>query len=167
MSDSESVAKLVLSAALGATAMALWAEHKATQDKLSRTELDDPDFVLEVVSDVAELLDQMRFPRADSEAEYHEMFTEYLDNHTEFDVECSPMTPFGRPDILVGGVLAIELKVNPNKNERNRMVGQVLDYSRQWLTWIILIDTTPSKEQSLRNLLEDHGLDHIPIQTYG
>ena len=69
---------------------------------------------------------------------------DWLKENTEWEIEVRPDTPEGQPDILVGDLLAIELKVNPSKTERDRCVGQSAGYSREWVTWIVLIDAAAS-----------------------
>jgi len=122
---------------------------------------------LEVIDEVWRLLETLEITgEIDSEREFHEILLEYFDTHSEYEVESEPNTGFGRPDILIGGVVALELKVKPNRNERNRLVGQVLDYSRQWFTIIVLWDTPQSKQQELQNLLADKGFGDLPIFAF-
>src|SRR2546423_14049180 len=74
-----------------------------------------------------------------TEDDYTEDLAEFLREETEWDIEVCPNTPEGKPDILIGDLLALELKLNPSKNEINRLIGQCAHYSRQWMTWMVII----------------------------
>lgn len=153
---------------LGGLVMGLAAAAiKGTNGHSSRMDKEEPELTSEVVDHVSELLDELELPgEIESEQEFHQFLWDYLDEHCQYEVESCPSTPFGCPDLLIAGVLALELKVNPKKNERNRLVGQVLDYGRQWRTWIILLDTPESRVQHLENLLDDNKLGHIPVISF-
>lgn len=84
----------------------------------------------------------------------------------DWEIEVMPPTSEGRPDILVGNLLALEVKLNPNKAERDRCVGQSAGYSRQWVTWIVLIDASASRMGQLEDLLADKGLDRILVWNF-
>ncbi len=45
-------------------------------------------------------------------------------------LEMRTSTSHGIPEILINDRLVLELKVNPNKAERDRLIGQCCDYSR-------------------------------------
>jgi hypothetical protein len=100
------------------------------------------------------------------ENEYVRIVADYLDENSDWDIELWPRSPEGAPDILIGDLLALEFKFNPNKFERDRCVGQCAGYSRQWPTWIILIDTPKSSVGRLEELLADKGLEHISIWNF-
>ena len=90
----------------------------------------------------------------------------YLDDNTEWEIETWPRTQHGTPDILVGDLLALELKIDPNKAERDRCVGQCAGYSRQWMTWIVLFDANASRVGAIQDLLTDKELDHIAVWSF-
>ena len=69
--------------------------------------------------------------------------------------------------ILVEGVLALEVKLNPNKAERDRAVGQMLNYNRRWVTWCLMFEAEPSCSQRMEDLLCDKQLDHILVIDLG
>ena len=77
-----------------------------------------------------------------------------------------PNSPEGKPDILIGDLIALELKVNPSKNEINRCIGQCAGYSRLWITWMIMIDAPSSKIGRLEELLIDKGLEQIQVWNF-
>lgn len=68
-----------------------------------------------------------------------------------------------KPDILIGDLLALELKLNPSKAEIDRCIGQCVGYSREWVMWIILVDTSASKVGWIEKLLFDKGLERILV----
>lgn len=151
----------------GALAGVLWANHKAIESKKSRAERDYPDDVEEVCRDIYELLEDLELSGdSTDENEYVRLVANYLDNNSEWEIELWPRTPEGTPDILIGDLLALEFKFNPNKAERDRCVGQCAGYSRLWATWIILIDAPESSVGRLEELLVDKGLDHIAVWNF-
>jgi len=91
---------------------------------------------------------------------------DYLQDNMDWEIEVAPDTPEGQPDILIGDLLALELKIDPSKNERDRCVGQCAGYSRLWVTWIILIDASASTVGRLEDLLADKGLDRILVWNF-
>jgi hypothetical protein len=55
----------------------------------------------------------------------------YLVANTDWEVEICPDTPEGKPDILIGDLVALELKVNPQKTKETDVSEQcagILDY---------------------------------------
>jgi hypothetical protein len=62
--------------------------------------------------------------------------------------------------------LALELKCDPSKAELDRCVGQCMGYSREWVTWIILIDSPPSKGGRLERLLAEKGLERLLVWRF-
>ena len=88
------------------------------------------------------------------------------DDEDDFDIEMRPSTHEGVPDILIHDQLAIEVKVNLSKAERDRLIGQTAAYSREWVTWIVLIDTPASRVGALERLLAAKGLEHILVWAF-
>jgi hypothetical protein len=82
-------------------------------------------------------------------------------------VVCRPSTRYGTPDILINDRLVLELKINPNKSERDRLVGQCCGYSREWVTWAIVIDMPPDKVRELQELLDAKSLHYIEVMPFG
>lgn len=150
---------------LGGLIFADWAARKELEDsKKSRAEVDFPEDAAEAFVEITELLDSWEVgPDCVTEDEYTQALYEYLDENTDLEVELYPNTGEGTPDILIGDLIALELKVRPNKNERNRGIGQCAHYSRQWITFMIVIDSPASKVGSLVKLLDDKGLEHILV----
>jgi hypothetical protein len=135
--------------------------------KRSRAEIDDPDLVEKVCEEIAELLEAWE-PVDDCETEndFVNDLADYLDENSDWEIEVTPSTPEGKPDILIGDLLALELKVDPKKGERDRLVGQCAGYSRLWVTWMVLINTSESKVGRLIDLLEDKGLKNIDVWVF-
>jgi len=90
----------------------------------------------------------------------------YLDENTDWEIEVYPDSPEGKPDILIGDLIALELKINPSKNETNRCIGQCAGYSRLWITWMVIIDAPSSKIGRLEELLIDKGLEQILVWNF-
>ena len=154
--------------AFGGFLFATWTAREQLEDsKKSRAEFDYPDDAAEAFREISQLLDEWE-PDEENETEHD--FTrdlaEYLDDNSDWNAEVYPKTREGCPDILIDDLIAIELKVDPNKNERNRCIGQCAHYSREWITWIVTIDLAESKVGSLRKVLSDKGLDHILVFNF-
>ena len=144
---------------------ATWAARTELEEsKKSRAELDSPEDAEAAFTELSELLDDWE-PDVECETEddYTQDLAQYLDENTDWDVEVYPNTPEGNPDILIGDLIALELKIRPSKNERNRCIGQCAHYSRLWITWMVIIDSPASKIGRLREVLEDKGLEHILV----
>ncbi len=144
---------------------ATWAARKELEDaKKSRAELDNPDESEEAFTEISRLLDDW-YPghECENEIDYTHDLADYLDQNSEWEIEVFPNTPEGNPDILIGDLIALELKIRPNKNERNRCIGQCVHYSRAWITWMVIVGSPPSKIGRLREVLEDKGLEHILV----
>ena len=136
--------------------------------KKSRAERDDPEDVEEVCNAIGPILDKWDAEYFDTEDKYVEDLFDYLAQETdgEFGLEMSPATREGKPDILIDDVLAIEVKYNLTKAERDRLIGQTAAYSREWVTWIVLVDTPDSRVGRVEKLLADKGLAHILVFAF-
>jgi hypothetical protein len=153
--------------AFGGLIFADWAARKELEDsKKSRAELDDPDEAQAVFEEIADLLDRWEPDNCETEADFVNDLAEYLSEYCDREIEICPRTEAGCPDLLIDDLLALELKVSPNKNERNRCIGQCAHYSRLWITWMVMIDLKPSKAGRLREVLVDKGLEHILVWTF-
>jgi hypothetical protein len=154
-------------AAGGALAGAWWVNNVTEEAKKSRAELDDPDSVRKVCRKVGRVLDRWRTSnKCTSEESFVRHLAYYLENNMNWEIETWPDTDEGCPDILIGDLLALELKVNPGKAERDRCVGQCAGYSREWVTWIVLIDSPASRLGRLERLLLDKGLEKILVWNF-
>ncbi len=166
-SDKPSLKHLAWAGGIGAALGALWHSNQVAESKKSRAERDNPDWVTEVCEEIDGILDEWE-PEDDCETEddfTRDLFN-YLDSESKYDVELWPSSPEGKPDILIGDALALELKIDPNKSERDRVVGQGAGYSRLWMTWIVLINASDSRVGRLEDLLQDKGLDHISVWNF-
>jgi hypothetical protein len=171
----------LLWAAGGLLTGAWWVKNQHDEAKKSRAEKDDPDGVEEVCNAFGPILDQWEPEHFETEDEYVEDLFNYLvddtdeseeedeteeDEETDFEIETRPNTPEGQPDILIDDRLAIEVKVNLSKAERDRLIGQTAGYSREWVTWIVLINTSESRVGALERLLAAKGLEHILVFAF-
>lgn len=150
---------------IGGVLAGTWlARKKLAQTQKSRAERDYPDIAEIVYEEIAELLDKWR-PGQDckTENDFVEDLADYLEDGTELDFEVSPDTEVGKPDILIENMLALELKVRPNKSEQDRCIGQCADYSRLWITCMVIIDSKPSDIGRLERVLKDKGLEQIEV----
>jgi hypothetical protein len=154
----------LLWAAGGALLGAWWVKNQVEESKKSRAERDDLNGVMEVCQEVEDILDRWEPDEAcESEDDFVFDLAGYLSGNTDWEIEVMPNTHEGCPDVLIGDLLALEVKLNPNKSERDRCVGQCAGYSRQWVTWIVLIGTSASRLRQLEDLLADKGLDRILV----
>ena len=145
----------------------IWSRSELESSKKSRAEVDDPDGAKEVCEGVAFLLEAWESAK-DCETEDHftEDLADFLENNSKWEIEVSPDSPKGQPDILIGDLLALELKVNPSKSERDRLIGQCAGYSRLWVTWAVIIGAPESRVGRLVDLLEDKGLEQIAVWSF-
>src|SRR5262245_6219500 len=128
-------------AAGGVFAGKLWAEAQADEAKRSRAERDYPDDLRDLCEEVAPLLDDWEpDENCEGEDDFTDDLVDYLEANCDWEIEVRRDTPDGCPDILIGDLLALELKINPGKSESDRLVGQCAGYSRRWATWAIVID---------------------------
>ena len=147
-------------------------KNQHDQAKKSRAEKDDPDGVEEVCNAIAPILDDWEPEQFETEDDYVEDIFNYLvdetqeTEETDFEIEMCPSTHEGKPDILIHDRLAIEVKVNLSKAERDRLIGQTAAYSREWVTWIVLIDTSESRVGALERLLAAKDLQHILVFAF-
>lgn len=151
--------------ALGGVATGIYlSRNQLETSKKSRAEIDDPDGTEEVCEEIAELLEKWE-PSDDceSEDEFTQDIADFLSENCEWEIEVYPDSPEGKPDILVGDLLALELKVSLDKSERDRLIGQCAGYSRLWVTWAVVINASESSLGRLVDLLEDKGLEHITV----
>lgn len=154
--------------AVGGLIAGSWLARKHIEEsKKSRAELESPEDAEEAYQKIGELLDDWE-PDVDckSEEDFTQDLADYLAANTDWEVEICPTTPEGKPDILIADLIALELKVNPSKNERNRCIGQCAGYSRLWITWMVIIDTPSSKIGRLEELLIDKGLEQIIVWDF-
>lgn len=151
----------------GAAAGFLVSRSQLDASKRSRSETDDPVSTADTCEEIADLLEAWE-PSADCETEddFTNDLADYLCENSDRQIEVCPDTPEGQPDILIDDLLALELKVDPGKSERDRLIGQCAGYSRLWVTWAIVIDATDSRVGRLVDLLEDKGLEHIAVWSF-
>ena len=154
--------------AVGGLIAGSWlARNEIEEAKKSRAELDCPEDAEEAYDEIGELLDDWE-PDAECETEddYTQDLADYLDANTDWEIEVYPNSPEGKPDILIGDLIALELKINPSRNETNRCIGQCAGYSRLWITWMVIIDAPSSKIGRLEELLIDKGLEQIQVWNF-
>jgi hypothetical protein len=151
----------------GLMAGSWWARNQIEESKKSRAELESPVEAEEAYSEIRDLLDEWESnPDCETEYDFTQDLADYLEANTEWEVEVCPDTPEGQPDILVGDIIALELKVNLSKSERDRCIGQCAGYSRLWITWMVIIDASANRVGRLRELLKDKGLEHIEVWDF-
>jgi tetratricopeptide (TPR) repeat protein len=81
-------------------------------------------------------------------------------------IDLRPTTSCGVPDILINGQLVLELKIDPDKGGRDRGIGQCADYSREFVTWMVIIGGPAWRIQELEDLLVSRGLDGIKVVSF-
>jgi len=89
----------------------------------------------------------------------------YLDEELDpkFSAVKRTKTVRGIPDILINNQLVLELKVDPIKTERDRLIGQCCEYSRSFVAWAIVIDLDEDSVEKLLGLLEAKSLNYIEV----
>lgn len=136
----------------------------ASVRKRSRAENEFPEHTRQVAADVDELLSDLELDGCfEREEDFQEELVSYFRQESGYEVESKPRTAHGEPDIVLDDVVALEIKVNPNKGERDRCLGQVSAFAKEWLTLIVLFDTPPTQVQALLRSLERVGLEDIPV----
>jgi hypothetical protein len=143
------------------------AREQMDESKKSRAERDDPEQSKELYNEMLDVLDDWE-PDADCaiEDDYTDDLAGYLRQETEWDIEVRKSTPEGKPDIIIGDLMVLELKINPNRNEINRLIGQCTRYSLQWMTWMVIIGAGASTLGELERLLADKDLDNIEVWDF-
>lgn len=138
--------------------------YQVEESKKSRAERDNPEEVEEASFDVAEILDTWE-PCGDYETEddFTRDLAEFLKENCDWEIEVFPNSPEGKPDILIGDLVALEIKVGLSKSQRDRLVGQCAGYSRLWVTWAVIVGASESELGRLEDLLKDKGLENIAV----
>jgi len=161
--------------ALGGGAIgALLVQSRHDEAKKSRAERDDPEGVTWLCDLIGNLLDDWAPRSYDTEDEYTEALFRFLNRRIpkeieeddEVEVELWPTTHCGVPDILINDQLVLELKLEPDKGGRDRGIGQCADYSREWVTWMVIIGSPAREITNLEALLTARGLDGIKIISF-
>jgi hypothetical protein len=143
--------------------------------KKSRAEKDDPEGIEGLCNLIGDLIDDWEPRNYSTEGEHTEALYRYLnrelpdaldEDDPDVTVEIRTSTLYGIPDILINDSLVLELKVNPEKGERDRLIGQCCGYSREWVTWAILIGTPQHRVRELEELLEAKSLHYIEVIPY-
>lgn len=158
---------ILAGAAIGVLAADIWQNHVDAEYRKSRAEIEDPDAVEDVFEALEKVENRIRLDTSmTDENRYRRAMALQLRFMTKLDIEEEPYQYGMKPDILLDGLVAIELKLNPCKTELDRLIGQLAGYAREWATIICLINTPKSTVRRLRELLEDSGLDHLEIWEY-
>ena len=169
--DQEDLNKLGCALAGGLVGAALL-QHHHDEAKKSLAEKDDPEGVEWLCELIGDLLDDWEPRHYDREDEYTEALYRYLnrelpyalkEDEPDVTVEMRSWTLYGIPDILINDRLVLELKVNPEKGERDRLIGQCCGNSVEWVTWAIVIDMPEHKVRELEELLEAKSLYYIEV----
>lgn len=157
----------LLAVAGGAFLGYAFSKGQANDAKKSRAERDDPEGVEDVCDEIANLLDEwVTNGRCVSEADYTKNLAGFLFANSEWEIEVCASSPEGRPDILIGDLLALEIKVGLGKSQRDRLIGQCAGYSRLWVTWAVIINASESEVGRLEDLLDDKGLTNIAVWKF-
>lgn len=172
--DDENIRRFACVVGGGALGALLLKSHY-DEAKKSRAEREYPEDVEWICNLIGGLLEDWKPCGYDTEDEYAEALFRYLnravpealdEDDSEVEIDLWPDTSEGKPDLLIDDCLALELKVNPDKGERDRCVGQCGAYSREWVTWIILIDTPSHRVRDLEELLAAKSLDYLDVISF-
>lgn len=166
-SNHNPILPILAGAAIGALAVDFWQDHIEGESRKSQAEVDEPETVAEILEETHSLLDRIWLPEnLRNENQYRDFLSKLLERSLRYSIEIEPFSFGMKPDILIDGLVAIELKLSPSKSEIDRLVGQVTGYARQWTTVIFLIDTPQSTVRRLEGLLRDARLDHVDIVEF-
>lgn len=158
--------------ALGGIAGAAIIQSHHDEKRKSQAEKDDPESVEWICDLVWNLLDDWEPPEYEREDDYTNDLVQFLrdelsgergDDGRRINVIKRTKTFCGIPDVLIDDSLVLELKVDPRETEKDRLVGQCCKYSREWVTWAILIDMTEERVDQLVTLLDDKSLNYIEV----
>jgi len=161
---SKCVLWLVIAFAIGVAVGAGVSQFLQTDSSTQPTTLNRLQPPNEVIEEITQILDQCEPDQAFSrEDDFGNWLSDYLRERSDYRIETRPSAP--KPDVLVENTLAIELKINPDKSERDRCVSQCVRYvhQQQWDTMVVLLDTPASEVRDLDSLLDLAGLEEIPI----
>jgi|SRR5580704_2732655 hypothetical protein len=149
----------------GAALGAFLLEHHYDEKRKSNAEKEDPDGCRDLCRTVSEILNRWEPPFFEYEDDYTEDLLTFLSEELDDDIEVEMRrkTSRGLPDILIDDRLVLELKVEPKKTERDRLIGQCCDYSVEWITWAVVIDMPEEKVEALRELLDKKSLHYIDV----
>ena len=153
---------LFVGAGLGIAATLAYTSWSHEKGRRSRAEREQPELteaVLDVLHAVFESA-RLTLDGAD-EAAYRRRIAGFLRRRHELTVEQEPRVDGRVPDILVEGVVAIEVKLSPRKTEVDRAVGQCVDYAQFWPTLLVVVDTTPSMAAEFERRLTALGCDRV------
>lgn len=151
----------------GALVGAAWCQSETEERAQSVAEREDPDGVRAVCRDVSRVLEEWQ-PNTNCECEddFVDDLADWLDENLDWGIEVRRTTLEGQPDIIIGDLLVLELKINPCKSERDRCVGQIAGYSREWVTWVVLIDSPSETVDEIEELLDDKNLNGIQVWNF-
>ena len=153
----------------GAILGAAWTRNAIAESKKSRAERDFPDDAESLCAEVGEVLDAWEPEEYwDAEDDFTDDLADYLREEIDAEAEIlvRPQTGLACPDILVDGLLALELNVNHSKGELDRCIGQCAGYARHWVTWMVLVGADPEIVERAEQVLQHQGLEHIAVWAF-
>jgi len=155
-------------ALIGTGILGAWLERqRAALSKQSEAEQEDPDGVKEACEEAGKLLEDWEPEEEwDVEDDFRDDLADYLGEQSEWEIKVAPVTEVGQPDILIGDLLALEVKLNPSKAERDRCVGQCANYAKKWATWVILITEREEDQEEMEKQLGSAGLDRVVVHAW-
>jgi hypothetical protein len=168
MRDSSESALIHLACIVGGPFVgAAWQQSEVGKRTKSVAEREDPEGVRAVCREASHALDEWQ-PDTSCECEddFVDDLADWLDRNLDWDIEVRKSTHEGQPDIIIGDLLVLELKIDPCKSERDRCVGQVAGYSREWVSWIVLLDAPDTTVADIEELLNDKNLHGIQVWNF-
>ncbi len=151
----------------GVVGTLLWSDWSQEQAKRSRAEIEHPDRTTEVLDQLQEIITSVKLAlTGNNEAAYRKRIAGYLRKRHGLNVEQEPRVDGRVPDILVEGVVAIEIKLAPKKTEIDRAIGQCVDYAKLWPTILIVVDTTDSIADEIERRLDTCDCDRVILHPF-
>lgn len=144
-----------------------WVKNQLNQAQRSRAEKNEPEVVRAACETIGPVLDRWEFDFCDSERKYVQCLFDYLCEETEnCEIKTAPTDRDKLPDILIDDVLALELRCSLSRMEKDRLIKIVTAYSREWVTWIVLLEISDSQAVALEKQLAEKGLDRTVIFSF-
>lgn len=146
---------------------AWWVKNQPDEVRKSRAEVDEPEIVQNVCEMIGPVLDKWNPDVSDSERVYVERLFDYLCEETEnCGIEIFRERQEETPNILIDNALAINLRYALSTKACARLVKLASTHSREWVTWIVLLDTPDDCATALERMLANTNLDHILIFSF-
>jgi hypothetical protein len=133
----------------------------------SIAEKESPEAAKESYEEISQLLDNWEIDQdSENQSEFIQDLVDYLHSNTGWEVEIYPDIPEGQPDILIGDLIAISLRVSPPNSEIDKFFKESEIHSRFWITWMVFVNTPLIKLRELTDRLKESKLEQITVWKF-